>query len=345
MTLRWGILGCGEAAEVKSGPALAHVAGSTVVAVMRRDLPAAQDFARRHGVPRAYGDAAALIDDDDVDAVYLATPPDHHLTYALQVCAAGKPLLVERPMGRDADEARTMRDAFAAAGVPLFVAYYRRALPRFALARRLIDEGTLGSLAAVQYRLSHPRLRWSDPERPEWRVRPQVCDGGFFTDFGCHVVDLIDYLAGPLLDVNGQVAPTAPGGLPGASIAMSFRTGSGALGAASWCFVTGVRDDCLDVIGTRGRLRVRMYWDHLVELDGDFGSQRIPAPDPEHVYEPFVAHVVAALAGRGGGAAIGTADAGVRAASVMSSVLAGPVAGIPVEYQPLPAGPVLAGGR
>jgi 1,5-anhydro-D-fructose reductase (1,5-anhydro-D-mannitol-forming) len=345
MTVRWGILGCGEAAEVKSGPALSQVPGSAVTAVMRRDGAAARDFARRHGVARAYDDAAALIGDDEVDAIYLATPPNHHLGYALDVCAAGKPLLVERPMGRDADEARTMRDAFAAAGVPLFVAYYRRALPRFTLARRLIDEGLLGTLAAVQYRLSHPRLRWADPRRPEWRVRPEVCDGGFFTDFGCHVVDLIDYLAGPLLDVAGRTAPTTPGGLPGASVAMSFRTGSGALGTASWCFVTGVRDDCLDLIGTRGRMRLRMYWDHIVELDGDWGSRRLPAPDPEHVYEPFVRHVVAALAGRDDGTPWGTADAGVRAAHVMSGLMAEPAPGIAAEHRPLPSGPVLAGGR
>jgi 1,5-anhydro-D-fructose reductase (1,5-anhydro-D-mannitol-forming) len=344
MTIRWGILGCGEAAEVKSGPALQRVAGSTVSAVMRRDLTAARDFATRHGINRAYDNADTLIADSEVDAVYLATPPDRQLGYGLAVCAAGKPLLVERPMGSTAEEAAELRDVFAAAGVPLFVAYYRRALPRFVLARRLIASGRLGALAAVQYRLLHPRLRWSDPVRREWRVRPEVCDGGFFVDFGAHVVDMIDYLAGPLADVSGTAAASAPDGLPGASVAMSFRTSSGAVGAASWCFVTDVREDCLDVIGTRGRMRLRMYWDHYVELDGDFGSERLSEPDPEHVYEPFVERVVARLAGNGD-KEIGSADAAVRASAVMHGVLANQAAPIEAPFRPLPAGPVLAGGR
>jgi 1,5-anhydro-D-fructose reductase (1,5-anhydro-D-mannitol-forming) len=159
------------------------------------------------------------------------------------------------------------------------------------------------------------------------------------------VLDLVDYLAGPLLDVAGWSAAAAPDGLPGASVAMSFRTGSGALGTASWCFVTDVREDCLDLVGTQGRMRLRMYWDHVVELDGESGSQRIPAPDPEHVYEPFVRHVVATLAGSGDGKPIGTADAGVRAAEVMSSVLTAVAPPIPAAYRPLSSGPVLAGGR
>jgi predicted dehydrogenase len=346
MTVRWGILGCGEAAEIKSGPALQRVAGSTVSAVMRRNLTAARDFAARHGVPRAYSDADALINDSGIDAVYLATPPDRHLELGLAVCAAGKPLLVERPMGRGPEEAGRLRDAFADAGLPLFAAYYRRALPRFTIAKRLIDEGALGPLVSIQYRLCHPRLRWSDPDDPEWRVRPEVSGGGFFVDFGCHVVDLIDYLAGPLLDVAGHSAPTAPGGLPEASVALSFRTAGGALGVGAWCFVTGMREDCLDIVGLQGRMRLRMYWNHLVELDGDWGSERIAAADPEHVYEPFVEHVVAALSAGVTASAIGSADAAVRASAVMHQVLSAPAAAVEAPYRPLPAGgPVLAGGR
>ena len=129
--IRWGIVGCGDVTEVKSGPALQKARGSSLVAVMRRNGEKAADYARRHGVPHWYDDAQALIDDPEVDAVYVATPPSSHKLYTLLAAAAGKPVYVEKPMALDYGECQEMITACREAGVPLFVAYYRRALPRF----------------------------------------------------------------------------------------------------------------------------------------------------------------------------------------------------------------------
>ena len=141
---RWGIIGCGDVTEVKSGPGFQKADGSGLVAVMRRDLAKAQDYARRHGVPRAYDRADALIDDPEVDAVYIATPPSSHCELTLAVAAAGKPCLVEKPMATNHRECLRMIEACAARGVPLWVAYYRRALPRFVLVRDLLAAGAIG---------------------------------------------------------------------------------------------------------------------------------------------------------------------------------------------------------
>src|ERR1700690_3284048 len=102
--VRWGIIGCGDVAEVKSGPGFQKAAGSQLVAVMRRRGDLAADYARRHGVPRWYDDARALIDDPEVDAVYIATPPDSPAASALRAAAAGKPAYVEKPMARHGAE-------------------------------------------------------------------------------------------------------------------------------------------------------------------------------------------------------------------------------------------------
>ena len=130
-TIRWGIIGCGDVTEVKSGPALQKADHSALVAVMRRNGQLAEDFARRHGVPQWYDDAAALIHDPAVDAVYIATPPSSHKEYTLMSAAAGKPVYVEKPMARNTAECQAMIAACHKANVPLFVAYYRRALARF----------------------------------------------------------------------------------------------------------------------------------------------------------------------------------------------------------------------
>ena len=106
--VRWGMIGCGDVAEVKSGPGFQKARGSRLVAVMRRDAGRAEDYARRHGVPRWYRDAAQLIADPEVDAVYVATPPSTHRQYTLMAAAAGKPVYVEKPMAHSIEEARVM---------------------------------------------------------------------------------------------------------------------------------------------------------------------------------------------------------------------------------------------
>ena len=143
-TIRWGIIGCGNVTEVKSGPGFQKARNSALVAVMRRNAALAQDYAGRHGVPRWYDDGAALIADPEVDAVYVATPPSSHKGYVLACAAAGKPVYVEKPMALDHGECEEMIAACRAANVPLFVAYYRRALPRFLKVKELIDGGAIG---------------------------------------------------------------------------------------------------------------------------------------------------------------------------------------------------------
>ena len=96
--LRWGFIGCGEVTEKKSGPAFSEIEGSSVVAVMSRQERKARSYAERHGIPKWYTDAQELIDDPDVNAVYIATPPSSHATFAIMAMKAGKPVYVEKPL-------------------------------------------------------------------------------------------------------------------------------------------------------------------------------------------------------------------------------------------------------
>ena len=99
-TVQWGIIGCGDVTEMKSGPALQKIDHSEIVAGMRRDGNRARDYARRHGVPHAYSEAEKLINHPDVNAIYIATPPDTHAEYTVRAARAGKPVYVEKPMAR-----------------------------------------------------------------------------------------------------------------------------------------------------------------------------------------------------------------------------------------------------
>src|SRR5262249_30657416 len=130
-SIGWGVIGCGDVVDRKAGVALRTIPGSSIVTVMRRTADEARQFAQRHGVAHWTTNADEVIEHPAVNAIYVATPPEHHLEYALRVCAAGKPCLVEKPAGRSETECRQMVDVFRQAGVPFYVSYYRRHLAKF----------------------------------------------------------------------------------------------------------------------------------------------------------------------------------------------------------------------
>src|SRR6478752_4064397 len=137
--VRWGIIGCGDVTEVKSGPSFQKIENSELVAVMRRTGELAKDYAERHNVPKWYDDADAHINDPDIDAVNIATPPGSHKEYTMKVAQAGKPVYVEKPMALDFTECQEMIAACEQAGVPLYVAYYRRGQARFLKIKELLE--------------------------------------------------------------------------------------------------------------------------------------------------------------------------------------------------------------
>jgi len=197
-TIRWGIIGCGDVTEIKSGPGFQKAENSRLVAVMRRNGKLAKDYAQRHDVPKWYDNADALIQDPDVDAVYVATPPYAHKEYTILCAQAGKPVYVEKPMGMNFAECQEMIEACRATEVPLFVAYYRRSLPRFLKIKELLDAGAIGDVRGVTVKLYMPL-----PDELDWHYTPEVGGGGKFVDMGCHTLDFLDYALGPIRSVAG----------------------------------------------------------------------------------------------------------------------------------------------
>ncbi len=176
--IRWGIIGCGAVTEVKSGPAYQKTAGFELSAVMRRDGKLAQDYAKRHQVARFSDNAEDIINADDIDAVYIATPPDSHKHYALLVAAAGKPCCIEKPLAPSYQESLAIEKAFKEAGVPLFVAYYRRSLPRFNKVKSLLDSGAIGQARHISWQLSKPANAIDTSGEYNWRTDKTIAPGG-----------------------------------------------------------------------------------------------------------------------------------------------------------------------
>jgi predicted dehydrogenase len=267
--VRWGMIGCGSVAERKSAPAFYKAPGSALVAVMGRRLEAVTDYAARHGIARVYTDAQALINDPEVDAVYIATPPDSHHAYALQVAAAGKHCCVEKPMALNAGQSREMQQVFADAGLHLFVSYYRRSLPRFRKVRQWLEEGRIGEVRHLSWTLTKAPSAADLGGANNWRTDPAIAGGGYFADLASHGLDLFQYLFGDIVEVAGLTARQA--GLYAAEDAVSatWRFASGALGMGCWNFVADRREDRVEVIGSQGRISFSVFDEHPVELHAD----------------------------------------------------------------------------
>ena len=300
--INWGFIGCGEVTERKSGPAFNLVEGSRVVAVMSRSSEKASSYAQRHNIPRWHTDAQSLINAPEVNAVYIATPPSSHATYAIMAMKAGKPVYVEKPLAASYLDCQRVMRISRETGVPCFVAYYRRKLPYFNKVQELLQEGAIGKVVNVQIRFSVPPrdLDYNSTKLP-WRVQRDIAGGGYFYDLAPHQLDLLQEFFGPIVHVSGFNANR--GGLYQTedTVSASFAFQDGMPGSGSWCFVghESARTDQIELIGEKGRICFSVFTYSPIVLQTSQGKKEITIPNPPHVQLPMIEEVVRHLQGNG----------------------------------------------
>ena len=320
-TIRWGIIGCGDVTEVKSGPGFQKAEHSSLDMVMRRNGELAEDYARRHNVPRWTTDAEEVILDPNIDAVYVATPPAYHHMYALQCAKAGKPVYVEKPMAMNYRECWEMVHACKEAKVPLFVAYYRRALPRFLKIKELLAAKTIGDVRFVTMKnYQKARLEDGSSELP-WRVIPEISGGGLFMDLASHTLDIFDFLLGPITDAAGETANLAGLYEPEDTVTASFAFQGGVLGTGVWNFCAFENVDVNEIVGSRGKLTFSTFGTEPIFVTTEDGTTEVPAPTPQHIQQPLIQTIVNHL--NGTGSAPSTGETAARTSHVMETIVQG----------------------
>ncbi len=319
-SVRWGIIGCGDVTEVKSGPAFNKVEGSELVAVMRRDAEKAADYARRHQVPKWYGDAGELIDDPEVNAVYIATPPGSHAEYTERAAAAGKPVYVEKPMARNYAECQRMIEACDKAGVPLFVAYYRRRLPAFLKVVELLEAGAIGEVRYVSINLIQAAGDL-DVKPGNWRVVPEEAGAGYFFDLASHMLDFLDCALGPIGAVQGQAANQAGRYATEDVVCANFTFESGVMGSGVWCFTAAASAaaDRTEIVGSKGKISYPTFAPTPVRLETEGEEEEFVLLPPENIQQPLIETVVADVLGKGSCPSTGVSA--VRTSRVMDEVV------------------------
>ncbi len=295
LTVRWGFIGCGEVTEKKSGPAFSAIAGSSVVAVMSRNKDKARSYAERHGIAHWYDDAQRLIDDPDVNAIYIATPPSTHATYAIMAMKSGKAVYIEKPMASNYEDCCRINRIAEKTHIPCFVAYYRRYLPYFQKVAQIVSEGTIGHVLNVQIRFAVPPrdLDYNRTNLP-WRVQPDIAGGGYFYDLAPHQIDLLQQMFGPIIEAEGYTANR--GGLYATedTVSACFRFGNGLPGSGSWCFVAheSAKEDRIEIIGDKGVLNFSVFTYEPIRLQTGNGCQEISIANPPYVQLPLIKQVV-----------------------------------------------------
>ncbi|MCU6712079.1 Gfo/Idh/MocA family oxidoreductase [Paenibacillus sp. J5C_2022] len=315
-TIRWGIIGCGNVTEHKSGPAFQKASHSSLTAVMRRNGELAKDYAERHGVPKWYDSAEALIHDDEVDAVYIATPPSSHKPYAIAAARAGKPVYVEKPMSVNTSDCEEMLHACKASQVPLYVAYYRRALPDFIKIKSMLEQKVIGEVRFVRT-VHYMANNINDSNM--WRVAPDIAGGGLFVDVGSHTLDILDYLLGPIKEVKGFAANMAGAYEAEDTVTMSYRFASDVQGTGTWCFCACGSEEYNEIVGTEGRILFSTYGNRLVRVETGKGVQELAFTYPEHIQQHLIQSIVDEL--RGVGSCPSHGESALRTNWVMEQVL------------------------
>lgn len=286
--IRWGIIGCGNVTEFKSGPAYQKTKNFELLSVMRRNLEKAKDYAIRHQVPQYYDDADSLINSKEIDAVYIATPPDSHLEYALKVAMAGKICCIEKPMALSFEECREIYNAFKEDDIPLFIAYYRRTLPRFIKLKEWLDSNAIGKVKQLNWVLSKPPSVLDLSKEPNWRTDSRVAPGGYFDDLASHGLDLFHFLLGEVGEASGsskneQGLYSAPDSVTG-----SWLHKSGVKGSGSWNFGSADDVDRVEIYGEKGKISFSVFHDTHIMLETNKGREQIMIDHPKHVQSGHV---------------------------------------------------------
>ncbi len=299
--LRWGIIGCGNVTEKKSGPAFNKVPDSSLLAVMRRNGDKAKDYAMRHGVPRWYDDASALINDPDINAIYVATPPDSHENYALAAIQAGKPVYVEKPMAITTASCSRMQQAADEHNGKLTIAHYRRGLPMFRKIRSLLAEKLIGDIRTVRISmLQQHRTDIVATTEINWRVDPSIAGAGYFYDLAPHQLDLVVHFFGKPVEAFGLGVNQA--GFYEAEDAVSgiMHLPNNVLFTGQWAYTTapGTEEDLFEIIGSKGRIRFPVFG-HTVSVLTDKQENILSFEPPAHIQQPMIGNVVQYFLGKG----------------------------------------------
>jgi predicted dehydrogenase len=287
----WGIIGCGNVTEVKSGPAFNKVEHSSLIAVSRRDPDKLADYVKRHDIPLSFTNALDLIQSEKINALYIATPPNVREAYAIEAMQLGKPVYLEKPMALNLAACKRLKAVSEKLGIKLSVAHYRRNLPLFMEVKNILEQGDIGAIKEVQITmLKKTDKAAKDPSN--WRVDPSIAGGGYFYDLAPHQIDLVFYFFGKPKSFSG--ISTNKAGLYKAEdfVQGTIELENGIVCKGLWDFsINGEEKDEFLIIGEKGTIRFPVFG-LFIEVESNGQVKTIPFEAPKHNQQNHIEAVV-----------------------------------------------------
>jgi predicted dehydrogenase len=294
----WGIIGCGNVTEVKSGPAFNKVEHSSLIAVSRRDPDKLADYVKRHDIPLSFTNALDLIQSEKINALYIATPPNVREAYAIEAMQLGKPVYLEKPMALNLAACKRLKSVSEKLGIKLSVAHYRRNLPLFMEVKNILEQGDIGAIKEVQITMFKKTDKAAkDPSN--WRVDPSIAGGGYFYDLAPHQIDLVFYFFGKPKSFSG--ISTNKAGLYKAEdfVQGTIELENGIVCKGLWDFsINGEEKDEFLIIGEKGTIRFPVFG-LFIEVESNGQVKTIPFEAPKHNQQNHIQAVVNYFLGKG----------------------------------------------
>ena len=287
----WGIVGCGDVAENKSGPAFQKCRHSSLLAVMRRNSTKAKEFAHRHQVPLWYDDALELLKNDDINAVYIATPPSSHLEFTLKALRAGKHVYLEKPMVLNHREASILTNAERMSKNKVVIAHYRRYLPMYLKVKELIDTKAIGDIKLVDIKFLKSHSKSNDSG---WRLDESISGGGFFHDLAPHQIDLLYYFFGKFKSSCGFSANQGNryGACDTVNGIISFENDIQFRGIWQFDAPLHMEEDNCIIYGSKGTISFPFYGNILNVTMNKSSSSTYKFKNPKHVQQPLIQETI-----------------------------------------------------
>jgi predicted dehydrogenase len=285
--LHWGLLGCGDISKKRIAPALITLENCELLAVARANYTLAESFAQEFGVKRWYKDWQDLIMDDEINAIYIATPVYLHAEQTIAAAKAGKHVLCEKPMALNAQDCERMIETCKKHDVTLGISYYRHFYPVLTRIKDIIISGEIGEPVIAEIHA----FEWFDrkPGEPRyWLLEKELSGGGPMMDFGCHRIEVLQHLFGGIEEVQSRlfnvhfkrkVEDTA-------YVSLLFKNHIHAIIRVTHAAYEA--RDTLDIFGTKGSIHVAHLNSGTMTVKTEKGERKEEHPAHPNVHQPLI---------------------------------------------------------
>jgi predicted dehydrogenase len=294
LKLRWGLIGCGDIARRRVAPALRDTECSELIAVSRARSDLAASFAKEFGAKRWYAEWRDLLNNDEIEAVYIATPVHLHAAQAIAAAEAGKHVLCEKPMAMNPQECDRMIDAARSHRVKLGVAYYRHFYPVVERVKEIIKSGEIGLPALAQIE-AFERFNPAAGDPRSWLLQKDLAGGGPMFDFGCHRIEVLLNIFGRISEVKGLIANTVFDREVEDTAAALFRFAGGVCAVLSVSHAAAEAKDTLNIFGSLGSIRVPILNQGKVRVSSKLGERDEVHSPPANLHAPLIDDFITAV--------------------------------------------------